>query len=212
VKSFSKIFFWGALISFVGSLPPGTMNIVATQITAQQGYRAGTLYSIGSMLAEVIIVRLALGGMKRLMSCRQIFHFLDIVTAILLLLMTIGCFVAAVQMNDFVHILPKSSWHPFWVGLFISAVNPLHLPFWLGWTTLMMNKGIVTPQAKSLNVYVLGISFGTMLGFLTFIYGGYYLMTVFRDRQFEICIAAGSVLLVITYLHIRRMVVAMVKN
>src|SRR5690348_12826256 len=100
MKLYPKIFFWGMLVSFLGSLPPGTMNIAATQITAQQGPKAGFMYAIGSMLAEVTVVRLALAGMKRIIRQHRLFYFLEWLTAILLFTMAIACFVAAVQMND----------------------------------------------------------------------------------------------------------------
>jgi threonine/homoserine/homoserine lactone efflux protein len=208
MKSFSKIFFWGLMISFLGSLPPGTMNIAATQVTAQQGQKAGILYAIGSMLAEVIIVRLALSGMRRLIRRHRVFYFLELLTAVLLLTMAIACFVAAVQMNDIAHILPGNAWHPFWTGVLISALNPLHLPFWLGWTTILMNKEILLPQAKMLNIYVCGIALGTILGFLTFIYTGHYLLTAFQDKQFEICVGGGFVMLTVSYFHIKRMILS----
>ena len=196
------------MISFLGSLPPGTMNIAATQVTAQQGRQAGILYALGSMLAEVIIVRLTLSGIKRLIRRHRIFYFLELLTAGLLLTMTIACFIAAIQMNDIAHILPGNAWHPFWTGVLISALNPLHLPFWLGWTTLLMNKEILTPQPKLLNIYVSGIAIGTILGFTTFIYAGHYLLTAFQDRQYEICMTAGFVMLTVSFFHIKRMVLS----
>jgi hypothetical protein len=52
-----KIFFTGMLISFLGSLPLGTLNVAAMQIGITDGYTAAILFSLGSLLVEMIYVR-----------------------------------------------------------------------------------------------------------------------------------------------------------
>ncbi|MEJ0104480.1 MAG: LysE family transporter [Bacteroidota bacterium] len=48
------------LISFLGSLPLGTLNVAAMQISVTEGARQAILFAIGSLLAEVIYVRISL--------------------------------------------------------------------------------------------------------------------------------------------------------
>ena len=97
MKQYSIIFFWGMFISFLGTLPPGALNITATQITAQQGQGAAVVFAVASMLTEVIIVRLALTSMKRIIARKRLFQILELLTAALLLAMTVGCFIAATK-------------------------------------------------------------------------------------------------------------------
>jgi threonine/homoserine/homoserine lactone efflux protein len=63
IQQLFKVAFAGLGISFLGSLPLGTMNIAATHISIQQGTGAGLVYATGSMLVEVIVVRIALVAM-----------------------------------------------------------------------------------------------------------------------------------------------------
>jgi threonine/homoserine/homoserine lactone efflux protein len=49
-----KIFFTGMLVSFLGSLPLGTLNIAAMQISVSDGIYAAILFSVGSLTAEII--------------------------------------------------------------------------------------------------------------------------------------------------------------
>ena len=58
-----KIFFTGMLVSFLGSLPLGTLNVAAMQISVSDGITAAILFSLGSLTAEIVYVRLSLVAM-----------------------------------------------------------------------------------------------------------------------------------------------------
>ena len=58
-----KIFLTGMLVSFLGSLPLGTLNIAAMQISISNGVVAAMLFSTGSLIAEIIYVRISLVAM-----------------------------------------------------------------------------------------------------------------------------------------------------
>ena len=55
-----KIFFTGMVVSFIGYLPLGTLNIAAMQISVSDGVMAAMLFSFGSLLVEIIYVRISL--------------------------------------------------------------------------------------------------------------------------------------------------------
>lgn len=208
MKPIAKIFFLGMLISFLGSLPPGTMNIVSVHITTGQGNKAALIYALGSMLVEVIVVRLALVSIKYILRLSRLFMLLELFTASMLLLITIGCFSAAGLKNDASQILPHYILSPFLTGVVLSATNPLHIPFWLGWTTVLLNKKLLKPQVLEYNGFVCGIGVGTMLGFVTYMLGGRYLLTVFETNQFVIYIGTGICLLFTLILHVKKMIMA----
>ncbi len=206
MKQFSIIFFWGMIISFLGTLPPGALNITATQIAAQKGREAALIFALASMITEVIIVRIALAGMKKIFDRKRLFRVLEWVTAGLLLAMTAGCFIAAVKMGGIANILPDYHLPPFATGAFMTLINPLHIPFWLGWTSVLMKKGIMSPGPIQYNGYLAGIGLGTFLGFLAFIFTGQYLLTSFESNQFIICMIVGIILMIVAALHIKRMI------
>jgi threonine/homoserine/homoserine lactone efflux protein len=208
MKQYSIIFFWGMLISFLGTLPPGALNITATQITAQKGPEAALVFAAASMLTEIIIVRLALTGMKQMIARRRLFQVLEILTAVLLLAMTVGCFIAATKMGGIANILPDYHLPPFATGIFMTIINPLHIPFWLGWTSVLMNKGIMSPAPVQYNWYIAGIGLGTFFGFLAFIYTGQFLITSFENNQFIICLVIGLILLMVSILHIKKLILS----
>ncbi|MDP4264419.1 MAG: LysE family transporter [Bacteroidota bacterium] len=206
MKQSIKIFYWGMLISFLGSLPPGIINLAAIQIAGKQGNGAAMAYAIGSMLAEVIVVRLALSGMSWLTRSQKFFHILEWMTAGLLILFSAACFIAANQMQEFPVVLPGLALPSFLAGIVLSAINPLHIPFWLGWSTVLMNKGVLAPQPKQYNLYILGIAAGTIAGFTTFIFGGQYLLKAFQSNQYLINCIIGMALFITAFFHIRKMI------
>jgi threonine/homoserine/homoserine lactone efflux protein len=59
-------------------------------------------------------------------------------------------------------------------GILLSAVNPLQIPFWFGWSTILLTKKILLPRADHYNTYIAGIGLGTFAGNGVFIFGGHY--------------------------------------
>jgi threonine/homoserine/homoserine lactone efflux protein len=198
------IFYWGLLISFLGSLPPGMMNIAALQISEKQGHLAAMIYASGSMLAEVFVVCIALAGMNWFIKRLRFFSVLEWMTACLLVTFSAACFIAASSMREFTNIIPEITLPPFITGIFLSIINPLHIPFWLGWSTVLMNKGILRNQRHQW--FIAGIGAGTMAGFTVFIYGGQYFLLFFENNSFLLNFIIGIILLITAFLHIRKLI------
>ena len=59
-----KVFFWGLLISFLGTLPMGTLNIMAMQIGIQESTQNAIFFVFGTLLVEMIYVRISLIGIN----------------------------------------------------------------------------------------------------------------------------------------------------
>jgi threonine/homoserine/homoserine lactone efflux protein len=200
-----KIFFLGMFISFLGSLPLGTMNVMATNISVKDGVTAGMVYACGSMLVEITLVRAALVAMSWVYKQHKIFRIFECLTLLLILALAIGSFVAAYKMSGFGSVIPDNTRHPFWLGAFLSITNPLHIPFWFGWSTVLLNKNILIPTAKNYNWYVAGIGFGTIAGFSVFIYGGNYLVQEMHANQNLLNWLIGTILLITAAIQLYKM-------
>jgi threonine/homoserine/homoserine lactone efflux protein len=201
-----RVSFWGMLVSFLGSLPLGTMNVTVTQLSVSDGIKAGLLFATGAMIVEVIIVRVALVSIKWLARQHRLFRLLEYVTTSIILFLAIASFTAAYSMTGFATSLPIKSVTPFWTGAFLSLTNPLHIPFWLGWSTVLMNKNILRPDPVEYNWYVSGIGLGTMFGFALFIYAGNSLVTQIQQHQTFLNFAIGLVLLVTAAIQVKKII------
>ena len=203
-----RVLFWGMLVSFLGTLPLGTMNVTVTQLSASDGIYAGLLFATGAMIVEVIIVRIALVTIKWLARQHRLFRLLEYVTTSIILFLAIASLMAAYSMTGFATSLPIKSITPFWTGAFLSLTNPLHIPFWLGWSTVLMNKNILRPDPIEYNWYVSGIGLGTMLGFAVFIYAGKFLVNQIQQHQTILNFAIGLVLLFTAAIQVKKIIEA----
>ncbi len=177
MPKFIKIFFWGFMISFLGSLPLGTLNIAAMQIGIQESIMDAVFFSLGSLLVEMIYVRISLVGIDWIQKQEKLMKAMEWLTLIIIIALAIGSFMAAVKedadaKNEFL----KNNMHRFLLGMLMSAINPVQIPFWFGWSTVLFTKKILEPVKAQYNSYILGIGIGTLLGNCVFIFGGKWLV------------------------------------
>ena len=179
-----KIFFTGILVSFLGSLPLGTLNVAAMQISVSDGIRAAILFSLGSILAEIIYVRLSLVAMDWVRKQEKILKILEWVTLAIVVALAVSSFYAALHPSESKNaILSRSTLPHFVLGLVMSAVNPVQIPFWFGWSTILFTKKILMPRQDHYNIYILGIGIGSFIGNCVFIFGGQLIAKKISSNQ-----------------------------
>ena len=90
-----KLFFIGSLISFLGQLPLGNMNLTATQLSVQENLRSAWKYGLGIVLVEIIYLRLALTGMDWVVEHKVLFAIMGWLTVIVFIVLGVLAFVMA---------------------------------------------------------------------------------------------------------------------
>ena len=70
-----KVFFWGMIVSFLGSLPLGTLNVAAMQISVQESVQNAILFALGSLSVEMIYVRVSLVGINWVRKQKKLFRW-----------------------------------------------------------------------------------------------------------------------------------------
>lgn len=178
-----KIFFTGMLVSFLGSLPLGTLNIAAMQISVSDGVLAAMFFSLGSLLVEIIYVRISLVAMDWIRKQEKILKALEWVTLIIVIALAASSFYAALHPKVEKNIVLDSPLPKFVLGLIMSAVNPVQIPFWFGWSTVLFTKKVLLPRKDHYNTYILGIGIGTFIGNCIFIFGGLLIASRINNNQ-----------------------------
>jgi threonine/homoserine/homoserine lactone efflux protein len=178
-----KIFFTGMFVSFVGSLPLGTLNIAAMQISVSDGIMAAMLFSMGSLLVEIVYVRLSLVAMDWIRKQEKILKALEWVTLVIVLALAVSSFYAAMHPEVKKNVVLSSSLPKFVLGLVMSAVNPVQIPFWFGWSTVLFTKKVLLPRKDHYNSYIIGIGIGTFAGNCIFIFGGLLIANSISNNQ-----------------------------
>lgn len=179
-----RIFLWGLLISFLGSLPLGTLNIAAMQIGIQESVANALYFSLGSLLVEMIYVRISLVGVDWVRKQEKLMKAMEWFTLIIILALAAGSFMAALKDGaETKNVFLENTMHRFLLGMFMSAINPVQIPFWFGWSTVLFSKRILEPVKSQYNLYIVGIGLGTLAGNCVFIFGGKWLVERITGSQ-----------------------------
>ena len=202
-----RIFITGLFISFLGSLPLGSLNIAAMQISITDGVSPAILFSLGSLLAEVIYVRLSLIAMDWIRKQQKLFRILEWVTLGIVVALAISSFYAAAHPTVKKNVILSSTLNRFWLGLVMSAVNPMQIPFWFGWSTVLFTKKVLLPKASHYNFYIVGIGLGTLLGNCVFIFGGKLIADRLNSNQHVLNWVIGGIFALTALIQLYKMVI-----
>lgn len=166
----------GLFISFMGTLPLGTLNVLAARMAVDEGLSPAIWFSLGTLLVEMCYVRLSLVAMDRIRRWKKWMRILEVLTVIIIFLLAFGSFRAAagpgLSSNIVTGFLSPAPVPRLLTGMLLSAINPLQIPFWFGWSTLLFRRNVLLPRNDHYNVYILGIGLGTFAGNAVFIFGG----------------------------------------
>lgn len=179
-----RIFFWGLIISFLGSLPLGTLNVAAMQIGIQESIRDAMFFSLGSLLVEMIYVRVSLVGIDWVRKQQKLMKAMEWITLGIVLALAVGSFVAALKDGgETKNVMLQNNMHRFLLGMFMCAINPVQIPFWFGWSTVLFSKNILEPNRAQYNSYIIGIGLGTLAGNCVFIFGGQWMVQKISNSE-----------------------------
>ena len=193
------------LISFLGSLPLGTLNIAAMQISINDGVLQALQFSLGSLFAEMIYVRLSLVAMDWVRKKEFLFKILEWITLAIVIILAISSFHAAMSSTEQENVVLNSPLPNILLGFSLSAVSPAQIPFWFGWSTVLLSKKILLPVSKHYNFYIIGIGLGTLIGNCIFIFGGRLVADKLKNSHHIINWVIGGIFLITALIQIWKM-------
>lgn len=201
-----RVFFTGLVISLLGSLPLGTLNITAMQVAIQENTRNAVKFSLGVALVEILYVRISLTGMNWVVAHERLFYLLEWMTVFLFLALAASSFITAGKSREQKNILLNNNMNRFILGFTMSAVNPVQIPFWFIWSTYLMSNGILAATTWQFNTYTAGIGIGTLLALAIFIFAGKWVVTKLNASQRIINITVGIIFVVSAAFQLYRVV------
>lgn len=179
-----RIFLWGLIISFLGSLPLGTLNVAAMQIGIQESIKDAMFFSAGSLLVEMIYVRISLVGIDWVRKQERLMKIMEWITLVIIVALAVGSFIAATKEGGQAkNVMLNNNMHRFLLGMFMCAINPVQIPFWFGWSTVLFSKKVLEPINAHYNSYIIGIGLGTLMGNAVFIFGGKILVQKIANSE-----------------------------
>ncbi len=179
-----KIFVTGLFISFLGTLPLGTLNVAAMQLSVTDGIVPAIYFALGAMVVEIIYVRISLVAMDWVRKNERIFRWLEWLSLGVVVALAITTFYAAAHPDSSgKNVILSNTVHRFWLGATMSAINPVQIPFWFGWSTVLFTRQVLLPRNDHYNIYIAGIGIGTLIGNAVFIFGGRLIVNKLNTNQ-----------------------------
>jgi len=184
----------GFIISFLGQLPLGNMNLTATQLSVQENLRNAWKYGLGIVLVEIIYLRLALTGMDWVVEHKQLFAIMGWLAVIVFIALGVLAFVMArKQTSTKKGLLLNNKMDRFLLGVVVSGVNPAQIPFWFLWSTQLLDSKLLMPTTGQFNLFTTGAGLGSLAGLALYIHGGKWLITKLKTSNKGLNIFMGIV-------------------
>ncbi len=198
-----RVFLWGMLISFLGTLPMGTLNVTAMQIGIQESIENALLFALGSLTVEMIYVRISLVGIDWVSRQDKLMRAMQWITLAIIIALAVGSIMAALHPSDAAkNVVLQNKLHRTLLGMFMCAINPVQIPFWFGWSAVLFSKKILQPVSAQYNSYIVGIGIGTLMGNCVFIFGGRFLVKHIQNSEAYINWVIGAIFTITAFIQL----------
>ena len=199
----------GWLVSFLGQLPLGNTSITATQICVAEGIKKAWMFSVGVAVIEIIYLRIALSGMNWVVAHETFFYILNWVSILLFLALGIFSIVAANKKKQPKKpLLLSNKLNRFVLGITMSAVNPLQIPFWFTWSVALIKSGALHSSNPYYNAFTIGAGTGTISGLAIYIYAGKWLIQKLNTGQSALSKFMGGVFILTALIQFYKVVIS----
>ncbi len=156
-----KVFLIGLLFSFLGSVPPGTLNMCVLQLGLEKKTWAALRFALAVSIIEYPYTWIGVQFEYWITSSPEIVKSFQLITAIVMILMGILNIAAAQKPVAFVQRFNESGFRR---GLVLSILNPMAIPFWIVVTAYLKAQGWINLSTIGLlHTYILGTAVGAML-------------------------------------------------
>ena len=166
-----KNIFVGFLVSFIGSIPLGYLNVVGFQVYEKSGLSPTVLYLLGVIVIEFFVIYFTLIFAKRLAANKKLTKYIEAFSIVFMFVLAYVFYSSANSKSDF---STTYNYAPFFLGIVLSCLNFIQIPFWTGWNLWLLNGKYIEISGSRKYVFVLGTIIGTFCGMLTLILALHY--------------------------------------
>lgn len=184
MKQHVQLFVSASIISFLGSLPLGILNITITNISLQEGFLSALNFAIGAIIVEIIIVKLSFTTILELGKINPLLKKINWASIVMLFVLSIYFLVSAIKNESTNATAPIKIDHMILWGALLSFLNPLHLPFWMVWSSILKSRGLLTHNLINQINYLFAIALGTGLAFCLYAVLGTELTKYLKNQAY----------------------------
>ena len=156
----------GYSMAFLGLILPGMLNMTVVKTTIEKNRREGFLFALGASIVVIFQAFIALAFTKFFANNPHIIERLKIVGVFVLFILAIAFFFQA--RKKFKGEGSKRKGKSFVLGLLMSSMNMLVIPFYLVLSSLLESRGLLILAQPYISLFVLGVFLGSLSLFLVY--------------------------------------------
>lgn len=158
--SIISAFLLAFIFSFIGTIPPGTINLSALQLGLENKLKIAFQFSIAASLVEYPYGWIAIRFEKLLSSNTAMVENFDTIGAIVMLVLGTQNFIS-IKKQQRMQVVTKD--YGYAKGLLLGLLNPLAIPYWLGITAYLKSQQWLSLETNlHIHVYLIGVVLGAL--------------------------------------------------
>jgi hypothetical protein len=161
----------GFLVSFLGSIPLGYLNVVGFEIYNQHSLKPMLLYLFGVVFVEFFVIYFTLFFANVLAENKKITKYIQVFSVVFMFVLAGVFYFSSNSNTDF---STSFQYSPFILGIVLSCLNFIQIPFWTGWNLYLLNGNYIEISNTKKYFYVIGTTLGTFFGMLILILSLHY--------------------------------------
>lgn len=165
--SMLQVFLVAFVVSYIGSIPPGLINISVMQMSIQGHRAAALMLGLGAIMIEFLYAAIAITFLQLFQNNDTIYLVLQIVTAFGLIGLGISNYLSNTTSKSVGTMRRFRKRAAFTKGLLLGLLNPLTIPFWLGVTTYLLSTNWISLDGHFFWTYLAGLAVGTYILLIT---------------------------------------------
>ncbi|MTH17403.1 hypothetical protein GKZ88_17675 [Flavobacterium sp. LC2016-01] len=160
----------GFLVSFLGSIPLGYLNLVGLEIYTKSGLHDLVFFLFGVILVETFVIYFTLLFAKQLINNKKLMKIIDFFAVGFMFVLSFAFYFNFNQEIKSDEILSKYLiYSPFMIGIVLNCFNFLQLPFWASWNLYLLNGKYIAIERKLKYYYIAGTLIGVFFGMFSLI-------------------------------------------
>ena len=169
-----KNIFVGFLISFIGSIPLGYLNVIGFDIYNFFGIQSTVLYLLGVICVEFIVIFSTLIFANKLNNSKRLLKFIEFFSVVFMFVLAYVFYSSANSEHLNRTVFSNVSQKFYFAGILYSCLNFIQIPFWLSWNLYLLNENYIEISKSRKYFYVFGTIAGTFSGMLVLILSLHY--------------------------------------
>lgn len=164
----------GFLVSFLGSIPLGYLNVIGFDIYKSSGLNPTISYLLGVICIEFLVIFLTLIFANKLLNNTKLLKFIEAFSVVFMFVLAYIFYSSGSSGKTEHNIFNTVYGNLFVTGIVLSCLNFIQIPFWLSWNLYLLNGNYIEVSNARKYFYVFGTVAGTFVGMLTLILSLHY--------------------------------------